>query len=68
MDRRRILKESLKTLGQSLPRVFGVLAGAGLLHSYLGGRRGKELRVDISGSPKPIALENNQKETRRIAE
>lgn len=69
MDRRLMLKESLRTMGRSLPGILDVLAGGGLLLFSQGRRQDKELRVDIGGSPAPPpSAPCNQKVKRRIAE
>jgi hypothetical protein len=66
MDRRKMLQESLKSLGQSLPRMLGVLAGAGLIHSSLGERQEKEMKVDLGGSTTPLSPKKRRKAMRRI--
>jgi hypothetical protein len=60
MNRRKLLQESLKSLGQSLPRMLGVLAGAGFLHSSLGARQGQELTVDLGGSPAALSQQTQR--------
>jgi hypothetical protein len=53
VNRRKMLTEGLKTLGQSLPRMLEILAGAGLHYSSLGKRKGKEMEVDLGEVPAP---------------
>jgi hypothetical protein len=66
MDRRKMLQESVKSFGQSLPRMLEILAGAGLLHSSLGERQEKEMKVDLGELPPPLPLKSSKKPIRRI--
>jgi hypothetical protein len=66
MDRRKMLKESLKSLGQSLPRMLGVLGGAGFTHSSLGERQEKEMRVDLGESTTLLTPKKRREAIRRV--
>jgi hypothetical protein len=46
--------------------MLGVLAGAGLIHSSLGKRHEKEMKVDLGGSTTPFSLKERRKAMRRI--